>query len=230
MALEIKNLPADMTDEAVKTALQALVAVGGFTIENASYNKLKQTARVALKPPAVAPMAAGLLTKKLVGSQTISAAIAPLDTMLFIGNLGALFPSSNKRFRNRVSSVLSFSLSRSRGHALSLSPPLWYHPATHARCRLTPLQVKIFFNLFNIYTRIPPSRPRTSLEHSITGSKYDDSALLALCEGFGSITRAFILRDQITANSKGYGFVDFLTNAQADKVSRVIYIYIHVCM
>lgn len=88
MSLEVKNLPAEMSDDTVKTALQALVEEGGFTIVSAAFNKEKQSARIALKPPAVAPVAAGLLTKKVVGGQTISVDFSPLDTMLFVGNLG----------------------------------------------------------------------------------------------------------------------------------------------
>lgn len=69
-----------------------------------------------------------------------------------------------------------------------------------------------------LLTPLPFLRPFLSSP----GPDYDDTALHALCEGFGSITRAFILRDPKSGGSKGYGFVDFLTNAQADKARKAL--------
>ncbi|KAI8897482.1 RNP-1 like RNA-binding protein [Globomyces pollinis-pini] len=44
-----------------------------------------------------------------------------------------------------------------------------------------------------------------------------EESLKTLCEPFGSIADAFIVRDRLTGKSRGFGFVEFASKDSADK-------------
>ncbi len=45
-----------------------------------------------------------------------------------------------------------------------------------------------------------------------------DKSLMAACSEFGTVTSATVITDKMTGRSKGFGFVEMSSDAEADKI------------